>query len=253
MATAAGWRFSRVLISHLQDAADRCRPAHRRPWAGTACRPAPPPGTSGRPGQPLGTVDVDPAVGLGVGDVHAVLAHAPGERQLLLLLLRAEFGWLATVGLVLPAGLVCRLELGGVRVDPLRELLGHAPGRVDLGVGHVDAVLAHAPAVCQRPLSGVAAAARASGAGGLAAAEAGHPVAPVTTTTTTTAGRDGQRQSQQPGHQPHPDARHRRPPPWPVARQPPPPPGAARGPLGGCLLGAHLPPPPLLCCLAPLG
>src|SRR4029453_12442080 len=58
---------------------------------------------------------LDPAVGLGVGDVDAVLAHAPGERQQLLLLLRAALGGLAAVGEVLVAGLLRRLERRGVR------------------------------------------------------------------------------------------------------------------------------------------
>src|SRR5262245_14699066 len=139
---------------------------------------------------PLGTVDLDPAVGLGIGDVHAVLAHAPGERQQLLLLLRVELGGPAAVWPILLAGLLRRLEPRSVRVDPGWELLGHVTGRVDLGVGHVDAVLAHAPAVRQRPPPGVAAAAGAGGGGGLVgAAEAGHPVAVVTVT----AGPNGQR------------------------------------------------------------
>src|SRR4029450_3770043 len=70
----------------------------------------------------------DPAaVGVGVGHVDAVLAHAPGERQQLLLLLRAGLGGLAAVWQVLLAGLLRRLERRVVRAFAARtrrELLG---------------------------------------------------------------------------------------------------------------------------------
>src|SRR4029453_7378073 len=126
----------------------------------------------------------DPAVGGGVGPVDAVPTHAPGELHQLLPLLRVELEWLAAVGQVLVAGLLRRLELRVVRAFAAGtglELLGD-PVPADLRVGHVDAVLAHAPGKLQRRLLRVLFAcwAGAGRGGGLVrTAEAGHPIGVV--------------------------------------------------------------------------
>src|SRR5512132_1484829 len=142
---------------------------------------------------------IDPVGGdLWVGHVvDGVLAQAPGERQRLLALLGARPFRLASVGRVPAAGLPRRLEPRGTLPLVVRELQADVVA-LDLWVGHVVAVLAHAPGERQRlPEVVAAAAAGIGGAGGLvAAAEAGHPAALAAA-----AARDGQPHRQQQAEQ----------------------------------------------------
>jgi hypothetical protein len=141
-----------------------------------------------------------------------VLAHAPGERQHLLLLLGVGPLGLAAVGLILPARLFRRLDLAVVQLafgGMAREVLGDGVP-AELRVGEVgEAVLAHASGERQRLPEIVAAAGIGIGGGGLAgAAQAGHPAGLVVAA----AAGHGQRQQQQAEQQPDPDPCHRRPP-----------------------------------------
>jgi hypothetical protein len=107
-----------------------------------------------------------------------VLAHAPGERQHLLLLLGVGPLGLAAVGLILTARLFRRLDLAVVQLafgGMAREVLGDGVP-AELRVGEVgEAVLAHASGERQRLLHAVAAAEAGHPVGLAAAAAAGYP------------------------------------------------------------------------------